>query len=72
MAPVNNDQDIDRIFSGMLFEKYDVSDIEGTPEEYIANQQQRKEQLEKELEDILHESVTFKEKNYLCNQMILK
>ena len=64
MAPVNNEQDIDRIFSGMLFEKYDVSDIEGTPEEYIANQQQRKEQLEKELEDILHESVTFKEKNY--------
>ncbi len=64
MAPVDNAEDIDRIFSGMLFEKCDISEIEGTPEEYVAKKEQEKQQLEKELEAIRNEAVDFKAQNY--------
>ncbi len=64
MAPVDNEEDIDRIFSGMLFEKCDVSDIEGTPEAYIAKKQNEKELLEQELDSIRNEVTDFKTKNY--------
>ena len=64
MVPVENEEDIDRIFSGMLFEKCDISEIDGAPEEYIALKEKEKAQLEKELETMRNEAVDFKTQNY--------
>ena len=64
MAPVDNAEDIDRIFSGMLFQKCDISEIEGTPEEYVAMKEKEKQELEKELETIRNEAIDFKTQNY--------
>lgn len=63
MVPVDREEEIDRIFSGMLFENCDVSQIEGTPEEYIKTQTARKEKLEKEIEQSKGELKSFIEKN---------
>jgi len=64
MVPVENAEDVDRIFSGMLFQKCDVSEIMGTPEEYIALKEKEKAKLEQELEAIRNEAVDFKTQNY--------
>ena len=63
MVPVDKEEEIDRIFSGMLFENCDVSQIEGTPEEYIKAQTARKEKLEKEIEQSKASLKGFIEKN---------
>ena len=63
MVPVDKEEEIDRIFSGMLFENCDVSQIEGTPEEYIKAQTARKNELEKEIEQSKTNLKGFIEKN---------
>lgn len=48
MTPDEEADEIDRIFSGMYFERYDVSDIDGTPEEYIESQRSLVKKFEEE------------------------
>lgn len=64
MAPVDEAEEVDRIFSGLYFERYDTSDIDDTPEKYIEKQKEKKLLLEKELEDIRKELKAFVNENY--------
>lgn len=43
----------------MYFEKYDASEIEGTPQQYIEKLKQNKLKLEKELSEALNEQSSF-------------
>lgn len=63
MAPVEEAQKINRIFSGFMFEKYDTSDINGTPEEYIKTQKENKKTLEQEIKNTQEELNKFITKN---------
>jgi len=49
MAPVNEADKIDRIFSGLYFERYDASEIDGTPEQYTEKLKKNRQKLEEEL-----------------------
>lgn len=64
MAPVDEEEEIDRIFSGLYFEKYDASEIEGTPQQYIEKLKQNKLKLEKELSEALNEQSSFVKKHF--------
>lgn len=47
-APLEKKSDVDRIFSSLYFEKLELPDMTGTPEEYVAS-------LKKELDGVLEE-----------------
>ena len=64
MAPVENSEEVDRIFSGLFFEKFDASDISGTPKEYIKNKNDEKLQLSKQLENVIKERSDFINDNF--------
>lgn len=64
MAPVDEAVEVDRIFSSLYFERYDASDIDGTPEQYIEKLKEKKLLLEKELEDIRAQLKAFVKENF--------
>lgn len=64
ITPVEEAEEIERVFSGMMFERYDTSNINKTPEEYIQEQVERKKQLEKELIEKQTELKNFVSKSY--------
>ena len=47
-APIEKKADVDRIFSSLYFEKMDVPEMTGTPEEYVADLTAQLEELKKE------------------------
>ncbi|MEF2920208.1 MAG: V-type ATPase 116kDa subunit family protein [Acutalibacteraceae bacterium] len=63
MAPIEVEEDVDRIFSGLFFEKYDTSDVNGNPEQYIKLQHEKKLSLEKNLQDAEKELKDFTSTN---------
>lgn len=64
MAPVENSEEVDRIFSGLFFEKYDASDIYGTPKEFIQNKTEEKQKLSRQLENVKKERDDFISDNF--------
>ncbi len=55
LAPISDSDDVDRIFSSLYFESSGVLDLNGTPEEYCAEQKERLPKLEEELNTINEE-----------------
>ena len=45
VTPISEADSIDRIFSRLYFEKVDISDIHGTPDDYVKQQKELKAQL---------------------------
>lgn len=45
VTPISEADSIDRIFSRLYFEKVDISDIHGTPDDYVKQQKELKSQL---------------------------
>lgn len=64
MAPVDEAEEVDRIFSSLFFEKYDASDIDGTPEQYIITLKRNKQKLEAELQEAEKQRSEFLEANF--------
>ncbi|MEE1282121.1 MAG: V-type ATPase 116kDa subunit family protein [Acutalibacteraceae bacterium] len=64
VAPVDNSDEVERIFSGLFFEKYDTSDIDGTPKEHIKKKNEEKLELEKQLEVVTKELADFIKDNF--------
>lgn len=64
VAPVDNTDEVDRIFSGLHFERYDTSDIAGTPKEHIKKKNEEKLELEKQLEVVTKELKDFINDNF--------
>lgn len=52
VTPVSEADKIDRIFSRLYFEKVDIDDIHDTPVNYVTQQNELKEQIEKEIETL--------------------
>lgn len=59
VAPVENSEEVERIFSSLYFESFDASDIDGTPKEYNKNKNNEKLQLAKQLEEAIKERDKF-------------
>ena len=51
VTPIEKQDEVDRIFSALYFEEIDVSNIKGTPEEYIKDEKKRLEDLTRELDE---------------------
>lgn len=51
VAPIEESDEVDRIFSGLYFEHNALGEFKGLPEEYYKNQQDKLSALEKELSD---------------------
>lgn len=64
VAPVDNSDEVDRIFSGLYFEEYDTTDIDGTPKEHIKKKNEEKLKLEKQLEVVSKELADFVNDNF--------
>ncbi len=58
-APNEHREDIDRIFSSLYFEKLDVPEIAGTPEQYVQDLKKELEQLKAEQEKLEKSLETF-------------
>lgn len=67
-SPPNRKDDIDRIFSSMYFEKLEIPDIAGTPDQFMTELQSKLHQLEKDLEKMKQKLSEFwqKEKEKCC------
>ncbi len=61
ISPIANSSDVDRIFSGLYFEKCDLFDLSGTPEQLYTKQQKLLPKLEDELINLKKEYVSFAE-----------
>lgn len=64
VSPINKSLEVDRIFSGLYFEHFDVQGLQGTPAEYFRNQKKLKPSLKKQIENIEYKIKYYKEKNY--------
>ena len=60
LSPIANSDDVDRIFSSLYFESCGVLDLNGTPEQYHKEQQQRLPKLRQELENVKAELEMFR------------
>src|SRR5574344_1080465 len=63
VAPIAQSADIDRIFSGLYFERCDVSDIDTTPEKYLETLTSRTAEIEKQLESAKQKMQKFLDDN---------
>lgn len=52
VSPIANSDDIDRIFSGLYFERFEVGTLSGTPEQYCEEQKKIIPKLQAELEKL--------------------
>lgn len=51
VTPISEADSIDRIFSRLYFEKVDISDIHGTPDDYVKQQKELKAQLSEKVKE---------------------
>lgn len=51
VAPIEESDEVDRIFSGLYFEHNALGEFKGLPEDYYKNQQEKLSKLERELSD---------------------
>ncbi|MEE0264515.1 MAG: V-type ATPase 116kDa subunit family protein [Acutalibacteraceae bacterium] len=64
MAPIDNAEEVDHIFTGLFFERFDITDIEGTPKEYIKQKTEEKLQLTESLKTARDELKAFINDNF--------
>lgn len=69
-APVDFAEEVDRIFSSMYFERMHIPDVEGTPEEILAEMTAKTEALQKERADTQAQlQMLWKEKSAECSSV---
>lgn len=61
ISPIDQCEDIDRIFSSLFFEHYEISGLSGTPEKHYEKLREDLKQYEKDLERAALEVENFKE-----------
>jgi len=64
ISPVKESYAIDRIFSGLFFQPYEIEGLEGKPESYLEHCQEQKLRLEQKKEDIDYRITYYKNKHY--------
>ena len=73
IAPIDQSEEIDRIFSNLFFERYDISDIDSTPERHYVKLNNALATLQKDLEKATAEVEFFKESQLgMCNKYYSK
>lgn len=61
-APIDNKEKIDRIFSGLYFERVSMSNYDGSPEEYVEKLKLRLQEIDNDLEKTNNKIKSFWEK----------
>lgn len=64
ISPVEKSAEIDRIFSGLYFEHYQIEGLTGTPDQYYKQQLELKPRLEASLDNVNTEIERYKTEHY--------
>lgn len=64
ISPVEQSEEIDRIFSALYFEHYEISGMEGTPEQHYQKLQEKLSDLEKRFEETSALVEEYKKEHY--------
>lgn len=63
VTPISEADSIDRIFSRLYFEKVDISDIHGTPDDYVKQQKELKAQLSDKVKETEKDITAYSDKH---------